>query len=172
MTKQTEKTEKKEELTPKEALFCKEYLVDLNGTQSVIRAGYNQTPHVASVTATRLLAKARIQKTIQEAFAKRAEKTEITAEFVLENIKEIGLRCLQKKPVMVFNYETRELEQAQDEEGNNLWQFDSSGANKAFRNLGEHLGLFKKVFAGDPENPLFPGIEITRPPKNDDTETK
>ena len=29
-------------LTPKQARFAQEYLVDLNGTQAAIRAGYSQ----------------------------------------------------------------------------------------------------------------------------------
>ena len=29
-------------LTPRQARFVKEYLVDLNGTQAAIRAGYNE----------------------------------------------------------------------------------------------------------------------------------
>ena len=29
-------------MTPKEIKFCQEYLIDLNGTQAAIRAGYSK----------------------------------------------------------------------------------------------------------------------------------
>lgn len=32
-----------DKLTPKQALFCKEYMVDFNGTQAAIRAGYSES---------------------------------------------------------------------------------------------------------------------------------
>jgi phage terminase small subunit len=31
-----------EKLTPKQLQFCKEYLIDLNGAQAAIRAGYSE----------------------------------------------------------------------------------------------------------------------------------
>ena len=42
--KTTKKAVKKtvQKLTPKQSLFCKEYLVDLNATQAAIRAGYSE----------------------------------------------------------------------------------------------------------------------------------
>ena len=44
-------------LTAKQARFVEEYLVDLNGTQAAIRAGYS--PKTAAATASRLLRKPR-----------------------------------------------------------------------------------------------------------------
>ena len=80
----------------------------------------------------------------------RAERTEITADYVLRGIQEIAERCLQRAPVMVGRGEDRQ--QAIDEEGRHVWTFDSSGANKAFENLGKHLKLFTdKVEASGPD---------------------
>lgn len=69
-------------LTPKQQLFVKEYLVDLNATQAAIRAGYSKK--TANEQGARLLANVSIQEALQEAMSKRAEKVEITAEQVLQ----------------------------------------------------------------------------------------
>lgn len=69
-------------LTPKQQLFVKEYLVDLNATQAAIRAGYSKK--TANEQGARMLAKVSIQEALQEAMNKRAEKVEITAEQVLQ----------------------------------------------------------------------------------------
>lgn len=69
-------------LTPKQQLFVKEYLVDLNATQAAIRAGYKAK--TARSIGAENLTKPDIQKAIEEAQSKRAEKVEITAEQVLQ----------------------------------------------------------------------------------------
>lgn len=43
-------------------------------------------------------------------------------------------RCMQAKPVTFMG------RQVKDEEGNNLWKFDSQGANKALDMLMKHTG--------------------------------
>ena len=67
-------------------------------------------------------------------------------EYVIEGLKEVSERCLQRVPVMRFNYKTKELEQEKDENGNDVWKFDSQGSNKAFELLGKHLGLYTDKF--------------------------
>ena len=72
----------KNKLTPKQELFIKEYLVDLNATQAYLRAGYKVSENVAAVNAKRLLSNAKIDAAIQEAIQKRSERTEIKADDV------------------------------------------------------------------------------------------
>lgn len=72
----------KRKLTPKQAIFVKEYLVDLNATQAAIRAGYSEKR--ASELGYQLLQKTTVQEAVNEQINKRAEKTEITAEKVLQ----------------------------------------------------------------------------------------
>ncbi|CAN0439980.1 unnamed protein product, partial [Laminaria digitata] len=67
-------------LTPKEASFVEEWPVDLNGTQAAIRAGYS--PNGASVQASRLLAKPKIQAAIK----KRLEEKAAPADEVLARL--------------------------------------------------------------------------------------
>ncbi len=68
--------------------FCQEYIVDLNQTQAAIRAGYSTK--TADVQASRLLTKVKIQARIQELMNKRARRTEITADKVLEEYAKLG----------------------------------------------------------------------------------
>lgn len=75
------------QLTPKQAMFVKEYLVDLNATQAAIRAGYSKK--TAEVQGHENLRKPYISAAIQAQMNKRAEKVEITAEDVLQSIIEI-----------------------------------------------------------------------------------
>lgn len=72
-------------LTPKQALFVKEYLIDLNATQAAIRAGY--APNNASEQAYQLLRKTTVADAIAAAQAERAEKCEIDALWVLKEAK-------------------------------------------------------------------------------------
>lgn len=77
----------KKKLTPKQELFCQEYLVDLNATQAAIRAGYSKK--TAYSIGQRLLKNVEIQKRIAELKNKRSEKTEINAAYVIKRLTEI-----------------------------------------------------------------------------------
>lgn len=75
-------------LNHKQALFKKEYIVDLNATQAAIRAGYSEK--CAVVTGCRLLTNANIAAAIQEEMDKRAKRIEITADAVLQELAKLG----------------------------------------------------------------------------------
>lgn len=55
-----------DKLTPKQEAFVREYLVDLNGTQAAIRAGYSEKS--APVIASQNLRKLNVLRAIEEAF--------------------------------------------------------------------------------------------------------
>jgi phage terminase small subunit len=76
------------DLTPRQAMFCEEYLVDLNATQAAIRAGYAKK--TANREGSRLLLNVDIQKKIQELKDKRSNRTQITADRVLQELASIG----------------------------------------------------------------------------------
>ena len=125
----------KNKLTPKQEMFVKEYLVDLNATQAAIRAGYSKK--TADRIGPELLGKTCVARAIEEANQKRAEKLELSAEWVLENLKNVAVRCQQAEPVMVFDYRTKEMVETGE------YQFDSKGANRALELIGKHLGIFE-----------------------------
>ena len=103
----------KEELTPKQAAFVREYLVDLNATQAAIRAGYSQK--TAGQQGEALLKKLEIQQAVKEAQSVRAAKVDLQAVHVLEGL----------------------LKEARRED-----ERSSHGARvRAWELLGKHLGM-------------------------------
>lgn len=80
-------------LTPKQAMFCKEYIVDLNATQACIRAGYSSKG--ANSKGAQLLAKISIQAEIQRLMNKRSAKLEITQDMVLRELAKLGFSNMQ-----------------------------------------------------------------------------
>lgn len=73
-------------LTPKQALFVKEYLVDLNATQSAIRAGYSEK--TAKQQGQRLLTNVDVSAALSAAQAERSKRVEIDADWVLRRLAE------------------------------------------------------------------------------------
>jgi phage terminase small subunit len=79
---------KKRKLTPKQKLFVKEYLIDLNATQAAIRAGYSEK--TAYRTGADNLKKPQIQAELEKAMKAREKRTEITQDRVLKELAKIG----------------------------------------------------------------------------------
>ena len=75
-------------LTPKQAAFVAEYLIDLNATQAAIRAGYSAK--TADRIGPELLGKTCVSEALQKAQQKRAERTEITQDKVLEEYAKLA----------------------------------------------------------------------------------
>lgn len=73
------------ELTAKQEMFAREYLVDLNATAAARRAGYSDGSY-----GRQLLTKPHVEAAIREQKDNRAQRTEITADRVLEELGRIG----------------------------------------------------------------------------------
>ena len=80
-------------LNPKQKRFCDEYVIDLNATQSAIRAGYSEK--TAGSQGQRLLQNVEIQTAINALNSKRSAKTGITAERVLSELGKIAFSDLK-----------------------------------------------------------------------------
>ena len=81
-------------LTPKKRMFAKEYLVDLNATQSAIRAGYSKkTSHSQG---ERLLRDVDVQALVHGAMKRRSERVEVTSERVLAEIAKVAFSDVRK----------------------------------------------------------------------------
>jgi phage terminase small subunit len=104
----------KRPLTPKQQMFVREYLIDLNGTQAAIRAGYSAK--TARQIAEETLSKPYIIEAVQAGMDRRAKKINLTGDDILANIA----RLAQK---------------AEDMD-------DTSNALRANELLGKHLKLF------------------------------
>lgn len=80
-------SEEPKKLTPKQELFCQEYLVDLNATQAAIRAGYSAS--TAKEIGCENLTKPHISERIQEALAGRLEKARNPGQMVVDELTAI-----------------------------------------------------------------------------------
>ena len=125
-------------LTPRQRRFVDEYLVDLNGTQAAIRAGYSVSG--ARAHACKLLTNANIQAAISAAQAARQERTELTADEVIRDLREVRDICMGRKTVKVVEVVKFEGEATPHEV--DALVFDANGANKALELLGKHIGMF------------------------------
>lgn len=83
---------KKKKLYAKQKTFCEEWIIDKNGTQAAIRAGYSKK--TAAQTASRLLINVKIQAYIAELIKKQSIRTQITADRVLEEIARLAFAKL------------------------------------------------------------------------------
>ena len=117
-------------LNEKQKQFCEEYIIDLNGTQAAIRAGYSEK--TANRIASELLSKLDIQEYICKLKNERSERVKYSQDELMRDILEVKNRCMQANPVL-------------DKEGNEtgIWKFDSNGANKALDMLAKHVGFYE-----------------------------
>jgi phage terminase small subunit len=75
-------------LNPRQVFFVEQYLIDLNGKEAAIRAGYSRTR--AAARGYGLLRLTEVRAAIADAMARRAARTAITAERVLEEYARIA----------------------------------------------------------------------------------
>lgn len=122
-------------LNEKQKQFCNEYLIDFNGTQAAIRAGYSEK--TANRIASENLSKLDIQQYLKELIENRNERVKISQDEVIRDIIEVKNRCMQKVPVIFMG------KQVQDEYGRDVWKFDSQGATKALEMLAKHTGVYE-----------------------------
>ena len=118
-------------LTARQARFVEEYLLDGNGTQAAIRAGYSVRS--AKQHGSRVLLTPQVQMALAERRAVVSARCELDAAWVLDRLREVTERCLQAVPVRDrLGQETGE------------WRFDAGGATRALALLGKHLGMFSE----------------------------
>jgi len=90
----------KKQLSPRQRLFVLEYLKDLNATQAAIRAGYSK--RTAEQLGYRLLRNVQIKTAIARAQKKRAQRLEISADRVLQEVASLAYAkledCLEQDP--------------------------------------------------------------------------
>ena len=139
------------DLTPKQQRFVAEYLIDLNGTQAAIRAGYS--PNGADVAASRLLGDVRVSGAVQEAQKASLGKLQITADKVKHALAAIGFADPvdfydeqgQVKPLKDWPKEARlavkEWRTLTHENGTIAAKFKLADKTPALAILAKHFGL-------------------------------
>jgi len=140
-------------LTSKQQAFCEEYLIDLNATQAAIRAGY--TARTANNHINQIVVNSGVQAEIARLKAKRAQRTEITADNVVLELAKIGFSNIEDfakiegKTVKFTDFKDLTREQlaavesiGSTEKGKITLKLHSKIS--ALQDLGKHLGIYQK----------------------------
>lgn len=149
------------ELNDRQEMFCREYIIDFNGTQAAKRAGYSENS--ANEIASQNLAKLNIRNRVNELLTERSKRVNINADYVLGKLVETSERCSQAIPVLDRKGNQVVIETPQGQIAA-AFTFDSRGVTKANELLGKHLKLFTDVkeIRGDVNNPQHHVVEVTR----------
>lgn len=128
-------------MTPKQEAFVREYLIDLNATQAAIRAGYSA--RTAKQQGQRMLTNVDVAEAITAAVQARTQRTEITADYVLNRLVEIDQ--MDVLDIMGENMALKPLS-----EWPSVWRRYLSGFDLAemFEGGGEQremVGILKKI---------------------------
>ena len=168
-------------LTVKQKRFVDEYLVDFNGTQAAIRAGY--ATRSAEVTAAKLLRNAKVQAEISRRQQDLQRRTEVSQDRVVKELMRVAFadatNYVQVQPRTIVGADGKEIviqavvltatAELTDEERAAISQI-KQGANgievkmydklRALELLGRHIGMFNdklELKATVTENP-FAGL--------------
>lgn len=137
-------------LTEKQKRFVDEYLIDLNAAQAAIRTGYS--PKTAKEQGARLLTNANVAEAIEKGKKARQKRTEITQDWVVNEMVEQYKVANQRVPKVSFGGD-----QVTDENGNPVFvPVDSQTAAKMLDSLAKHTGAYEK----DNKREFAGGIQI------------
>lgn len=117
-------------LSDQQRLFVHQYMLDLNGTQAAIRAGYAEKN--APGRASRLLRMPKIKAYRDALMQERFEAIGIDRYNIAMCVWQLYLRCTQKEPVLEWDSAAHAWMPSGE------WQFNVKGALKALDML-EHM---------------------------------
>jgi len=145
-------------LTPRQARFVGEYIIDLDPAAAYVRAGYQARGNVAKSNANRLLTNADIQAAIAEQMKAREARTQITQDRVLRELARIGFFDIRKLvaedaaplPLSDLDDDTAAalagLEVVtignQDRGVGQILKYKIADKNRALEMIARHLGMF------------------------------
>ena len=134
--------------------FCREFVLDHNGTQAAIRAGYSK--QTASAQASRLLSDVNVQLRVKELDVKQLEKLEITQEMIVKEYAKLAFF----NPKKLFDVKGRlmPVHELDDDTAAAVASFEMDaaiafppGSKKKKKKKGEEL-------LGEPDDPSPPVI--------------
>lgn len=138
-------------MTDKQKRFVEEYLIDLNGAQAAIRAGYS--PDTARTIASELLTKPDIRRAVDRAQAERSKRTGVSQDRIIRELARIAFSNL---PDIVDPFDGSVITSAgRDDmaciqsikvkvtEGSTEREVKLCDKMRALELLGKHLGMFK-----------------------------
>ncbi len=163
-------------LNPKQKRFVEEYLIDLNATKAMIRAGYKEKWAAANVD--KILKNTEIQAAITTAMAERSKRTEITQDMVVKELARIGFAdmadfitidesgMIQANPLNTLEEgKSRIIRKVREKrvikstpEGDQVldatYEFELCDKVKSLELLGKHLGMFTEKREIDLKQPI------------------
>lgn len=133
-------------LTPKEALFVREFLATGNATKAAIAAGYSAA--TAGVTGSKLLRKAKVSAELANLRKNLLSKLEITAEKVLHGLAELAFF----DPRKMFN-EDGSMKRITELDDATVHALAGMDVEKLFKHFGkgqaEEVGTITKIRLAD-----------------------
>lgn len=140
-------------INEKQRRFVEEYLIDLNGTQAAIRAGYSAK--TADVQACRLLRNAKIQQVISERMAERSKRTGVNQDRVVLELARVAFvkmtdivdseGCVKDSATDddLACIESVKFKSSESDTGSSVEREVKIGSKlKALELLGKHLGMW------------------------------
>lgn len=161
-----------DKLTAKQKAFCQEYLVDLNATQAAIRAGYSED--TARSIGCENLTKPDIQDFISQLQKERSERTQITADMVVQELAKIGFSDARnivdddnrlKKPSEWDDNLAGAISSIEFGDVTGMHKVKMWDKNAALEKLAKHLGMYapeKHELSGKDGGPIGLVTEIKR----------
>ena len=155
-------------LTDKQKKFVEEYLIDLNATQSAIRAGYS--PKTANEQGARLLANVSIQEAISKAMAERSRRTGINQDRIVQELAriafvkitdvvdpdgEINTNASDDDLACIESYKVEDSDSVNGSSSKREVKLASK--IKALELLGKHVGIWNDKIQVDVSIPVFGG---------------
>ena len=155
-------------LTDKQKKFIEEYLIDLNATQSAIRAGYS--PKTANEQGARLLANVSIQEAISKAMAERSRRTGINQDRIVQELAriafvkitdvvdpdgEINTNASDDDLACIESYKVEDSDSVNGSSSKREVKLASK--IKALELLGKHVGMWNDKIQVDVSIPVFGG---------------
>lgn len=156
-------------ITPKQARFADEYLIDLNAKQAAIRAGYSKK--TADVIGAELLRKTLVAEVIHKKIEARTARTNITQDRVLRELARIAfadsrsIMSWSERGVCPIDSDilsdddaaaVASVTETKTKDGGSM-KVQMHDKMKALELIGKHLGLFpdKKILTGEDGKDLF-----------------
>lgn len=143
-------------MTKKQKLFIEEYLIDLNATQSAIRAGYSSD--TAYSIGQENLKKPEIKNHIDKALAERSRRTGISQDRVIQELARIAfvkMTDVVDPDTCQIRYDATDddiaciegikYKRSESETGSSIErEVKFASKLKALEHLGKHLGMFRE----------------------------
>lgn len=139
-------------LTDKQAIFIKHYLVDHNGTQAAIKAGYSKK--AAAEISYELLRRPHIALAIAKDITRRMHRLDIEADDIVQEIAKMGFACItdyyRSDGSMIppqdlprhLRAAVQEVVQTILPNGTVVFKYKLADKTKNLELLGKHLKLF------------------------------